>query len=458
MKKILITFTIVLTLVTSAAVQADTAYTYEDAANEVYHALRALDTFYFGDIDYKELADAAIESIFEKLDRYTNYLTSEEFYVNFGEGQTRKTGIGVLMRTNLDEKAVVQEVFADSPAERADIRPGDIIIRVDGEDVTGQSLEAIAALITGDEGTTVSVVVLRDNREAAFDVIRGTFWVPLVRRVPVSSLISGADDNKTAYVELTSFFTNPENPAQDTGVQFGKILEDIKNEGINNLILDLRNNQGGHMQAFADISQMLVKEGIICTLIDDRNNTVVYRSTNAEPDFNLAVLVNGGTASAAEILAAAIKESGSGKLVGDTTYGKWVGQIIVPAYDDEHFLKISASEFLTRDGNRLNGIGVTPDILIPDPPVIRFSVTDEQDEDEIRQLASALYYLGYIANPDKDSLDTELQNALTLFQKDAGLPESGTLTLETARSINRFVAEKYLAFDEAINAAYKLFD
>lgn len=455
-KRIVAAVIVISTVLTPASVSAK--YTYEDAADEFRETLELIDSVYLDkdSLDYKKLVDEAILSVFDQLDPYSEYMSKQEYEGFMSYGDTNKAGIGVGIVRNGAGFAEITKVYKGSPAEKAGILEGDMIIMVGEFGVRNRTMPEVRGLIIGETGTAVSLVISRNGENMTISAQRGTFIAPLAERMDISGLIPGASDKKAAYVVISAFSSNEAKPQNDTAVQFAKIYDELKKEKIENLIIDLRDNSGGDVSACIDIAQQLVKIGKLFTFRYNDGSSDTFRSRKAGVDFKVCVLVNENTASASEILASAIKESGSGIVVGTDTFGKGVGQMPIPAADGKHMIKITVAEILSRNGNKINGVGVKPDIYIEPAPYI---LTDKEinggsSVEEIDALKKALEYLGYAAGADVRTYDG-LKGAVAEFQRYIGAEPDGVCDKLLVDRLNDFISDKFRKKDYALEKAYE---
>lgn len=300
-----------------------------------------------------ELARGAIKGMVQVLKRsgdpYALYYSPEAFG-SFEELSTgRFSGIGVW----LDYKNGRLEVFSvlpDSPARKAGMKPGDMVIAVDGKPVQRLSTDEAVARIKGHEGTEVTVDVDRDGRELAFTMTRESIEFPNLR--------SRLTHDGLGYVRLISF-------ARGAGVQLHDEVDKLLERGAEGIVLDMRNNGGGLFSEAVDVASVFIEDGLITTYRAPSEEDVDYEAKgDAFEEVPVVVLVNGRTASASEIVAGALQDNDRAILVGSTTFGKGSVQEVIPL-PGAAALKLTTAAYLTPDGDDINGSGIEPDVSVP---------------------------------------------------------------------------------------------
>lgn len=283
-------------------------------------------------------------------DPYSVYL-DERTYEDLTERmQGTYGGVGLLITMDQDGNLIVVSPFRGTPAHEAGIASGDKILKINGEDTSKIDLEAAAALMQGDPGTEVSVTTYRPGRgELDLVLKREMITIPSVD----GTVIPGAED--IAYVAVSMFNDN-------TGEELVKFVEGLKQQGFKAMVLDLRNNPGGSLHAAIEVADYFIAEGPIVHIASKRN-THTYNATDAAIGMPLAVLVNSGSASASEIVAGAIQDTGVGVLVGEKTFGKGLVQSVLPLGDGAA-LKLTTAKYLTPDSRDINDTGIEPDYTI----------------------------------------------------------------------------------------------
>lgn len=316
--------------------------------NEVYDKLKST---YNGEIDTKELVEGAKKGMVEAIgDAYTLYMDADEskdFY-NSLHGNVG-SGIGVEMGLR-DGYVRVLRTLPDNPAKKAGILAGDIIYKVNGEEVWSQSSDEIARKVRGESGSEVTITVVRDGKEIDYTMVRETIN-------NVSAYVEY--DDKTAIVTVTRF-------DNDTGTEIQKMADKFAEKGINKVILDLRGNGGGYVNAAQDLlSLWLDNQKILTQKSLHYGNTTTSTSSGKAilKDMKTIVLVNGSTASASEIVAGALQDYGKATIVGEKTYGKGVVQNIFDLSGGAT-LKVTTASWYTPNDRSIGGEGITPDIEV----------------------------------------------------------------------------------------------
>ncbi|MBQ8985210.1 S41 family peptidase [Candidatus Saccharibacteria bacterium] len=317
--------------------------------DEVYNKLSGS---YNGEIDKNVLIEGAKSGMVDALgDIYTVYMDKEEStsYVNTALHGNVGAGIGVEFGLR-DGYMRVLRVLPDNPAIRAGVMIGDIIYKVNGEVVTASSTTELASVLRGDAGTEVTVTMIRDGEEKDFKMRREE-----INNVSVYDKYEG----DTAIITVTRF-------DNDTGTEVQKIANGFSKKGINKVILDLRGNGGGYVSAAQDLLSLWLDNQVMLTQESTHFGEEKMTTSSGKAilkDMETVVLVNGSTASASEITAAALKEYGKAKIVGTTTYGKGVVQKM---YDLSNggMLKVTIAEWLTPKNNSINKTGVEPDVVV----------------------------------------------------------------------------------------------
>ena len=356
----LLTAGIIFALLLSGA----TRYTVVDSKSKSSTALLStlLDDiekyYYFSDEgpSTEKLADAAAHSIVDAVgDPYAAYYSEEEYESFRSSISGNYKGIGVLVTMDKEKGLFVERVYEDTPAERAGLLAGDYISEVDGQNVIGMELTPAADLISGEDGSTVHLVVLRGEETLNIDAVRGDVYI---RRVYTEQL-----ENGIGYLRIESFTGN-------AATEFDAALDGLLESGITSLIIDVRGNPGGTLDTVVSIADRILPECVITTLEGKLVTPPEVHRSDAEHciDLPLIVLTNGESASASEIFASAVQENGAGRILGTNTLGKGIVQTSWEVLPGQGYIKLTTDVYLTPNGNMIHGIGVAPDIEIAQDP------------------------------------------------------------------------------------------
>ena len=315
-----------------------------------------IDTYYYKtDVDKEEEAVGMYKGLMDSLgDPYSVYYTEEELNDLMTDTAGIYYGIGAYVSLDEDMNLPrISGVMPGTPAERAELMTDDIIYEVDKESTQGLKLDEVVSLIKGPEGTTVHLTLLRGSKmeEIEVDVERSAVEVPTV-----NTKLLGENEN-IGYLQITEF-------DDITPDQFTEGMAELRESNIEGLIIDLRSNPGGSLQAVCDIARQILPKGIIVYTVDRNGEREDYTCDGAhEIDIPVVVLVNQYSASASEILSGAIKDYKLGKLVGMTTFGKGIVQRVFDLKDGTA-VKLTVSNYYTPNGNNIHGIGIEPDVEV----------------------------------------------------------------------------------------------
>lgn len=320
-----------------------------DAISDTLKNFRTvIDQLYIGDIDEQKIMDETIRGYVNGLDdEYSEYMTADEWKEYQAAALGNYVGIGIYMSVDKNGNVVVVEPIKETPAEKAGLKSGDIIVYVNDESMIGVDSDIVSSKIKGEEGTKVKITVLRDTEYIDFEIER--------KAIKVYHVETEMLENNIGYISMLAF---------DEGCadEFRTAYLNLKAKGAKKIILDLRNNTGGLVVECLEIADMILPKGAIELItVDAQDNKEISESKN-DPivEGEMVVLINEYSASASEILVAALKENGRAKVVGKTSYGKGVIQSVLEL-NDGSVLKLTVSEYFTPKENKINKIGITPD-------------------------------------------------------------------------------------------------
>lgn len=304
---------------------------------------------YYGELDKDSLIDGAVEGMISSVgDSFTSYSDTDSA-ISFNETiNGTYEGVGLSIATLNDGTITVIEVFDDSPAYKAGIKVGDIILKVDGESYEGKSGSDISNYVKNSGKDKVILTIKRDDKEEDITVNLSKVDIPYV-----SGEILEKDGKKIGYIDISLFSSN-------SYKQFKNKLDKLEKDNIDGLIIDVRDNSGGYLTSVTDICNLFLEKGKIIYQLEDSKGKVLKKDTTKEKrSYDIVVLINGASASASEILASTIKESYGGEVVGTNSFGKGTVQQTKKLLDGS-MIKYTTQKWLTPDGNFINEVGVTP--------------------------------------------------------------------------------------------------
>ena len=323
----------------------------DDEAEDKIETLQSIiEKYYLNEYSREDMQNGLYKGLLESLgDPYSVYYTEEEYSEMTEDSEGVFEGIGAYLSQDPDTMVVtVTRPIPDSPAEKAGILAGDIIVEVDEENVEGDDLNITVAKIRGKAGSKVKIGVKREGRDGIirFDIVRAS-----VESMTVDSKML---DNSIGYIQISEFDDITYN-------QFLKAFNELKREEMTGLIIDLRDNPGGSVKTCVEIADELLPEGLI-VYTEEKDGTRDEYTSSGENYYDgpLVVLVNGNSASAAEILTGAIKDYGTGTILSTTTFGKGIVQRILPLGDGTG-VKVTIASYFTPNGTDLHGVGIEPD-------------------------------------------------------------------------------------------------
>ena len=338
-----------------------------------FTTMRLIETRYVDGTDESKLLNGAISGMVQSLgDPHSIYMDKDMYTKLMQHTEGAFGGIGVTMGFK-DNKVTIVSVLEGTPGEAAGLLAGDEIMAVDGTAVAELQPEEVVLHIRGDVGTQVALTVHREGQEDTdYQLTRATIRVPSVKGVPIEGTEMG-------YIRIASF-------AENTGKEFREELQKLKDDGAKGIIIDLRQNPGGLITSCVEVAREIVPKGPIVSVVEKSGHKEEYDSELEKNVLPIVALMDGGSASASEILAGALQDTGAGKVVGVQSYGKGSVQIVVPLMNDDG-LKLTVAKYYTPSGRSIDGTGITPDVeaaLVPDSGV------DSQLEKAKEVLQSAL--------------------------------------------------------------------
>lgn len=338
-----------------------------------------IDQYYYKDITDEEKMEGIYKGLMSSTnDKYTDYYSPKEFKDLMVTMEGDYGGIGATLSQDKATKEVsVVEVYEGSPAARAGLERGDIVISVDGHLGTDESLDDFVQRIRGEEGTSIEMVYKRGDQEKTIEITREEVIVPSVSHRML--------DDKIGYIRISSFVNGTQKDFEDA-------LADLQSQGMQGVVFDMRDNGGGMVDSVVAILDDILPAGTVVYTMDKSGKREDYTSDDAKKiDIPVTVLVNENTASAAEIFTGAIRDFNYGTIIGTNTFGKGIVQSTVPLSDGSA-VKITVATYYTPSGECIHEKGIKPDIEL------EFSYADENpteyDELKDNQVQKAMEVLG----------------------------------------------------------------
>lgn len=354
-----------------------------DSEKKIKELLGQMELYYYEDIDTEELTNGLYKGLFEGLgDPYSVYYTKEEYDSMMASTSGTYCGIGAVLSQDMKTMQVtVLHVYKDTPADKAGLKDGDTILKVDDIEATSMELSELVTNIRGDKGTKVHLEVYREGEKdkLEYDIERDKVEVPTVEYEML--------ENNVGYIQITEF-------AEPTETQFTEAVNALQAQGMQAMIVDLRDNPGGYLSAVTEIMDDILPEGITVYTEDKYGKRQNYTSDDEHRiEIPMAVLINENSASAAEIFAGAIKDYDYGTLIGTKSFGKGIVQT-VKQLKDGSAIKLTTAKYYTPNGNYIHEVGIEPDVEL------EYEYTGDTNEDY-----------------DK-SQDNQIQKALEILESD----------------------------------------
>lgn len=323
----------------------------EEVQAKINELLGYINLYFYDEVDKEKLKEGIYSGLLEGVDDvYTDYYTAQE-YADLQISATQNYyGIGAALSQDKDSMQVtITHVYKDSPAEAAGLKDGDIVVKVGDIESTSMELSDLVTHIRGEEGTSVHLQIYREGETdyLEFDVTRANIDLPTVEYKLLN--------NNIGYIYILDF-------GAPTVEQFEAAVADLETQGMEAMIIDVRDNPGGMITAVTGVLDDILPEGLMVYIQDKHGQRQDFTSDNEKQmDYPLAVLMNGNSASASEILAGAIRDHEYGTLIGTKTYGKGVVQSIFPLEDGDA-IKLTTAKYFTPNGENIHGTGIEPDI------------------------------------------------------------------------------------------------
>ncbi|GEN47182.1 peptidase S41 [Alkalibacillus haloalkaliphilus] len=406
---------------------------------KIQQVISTLDEYYIHEVDVDSLYEGAIEGVVSSLDDpFSEYMDAEMTEQFQQQLESSFEGIGAEV-TQREGHITIISPLADSPAEESGIRPNDRILAVDEESVEDYTVNEAVQLIRGEKGTDVVLTIDRPGEDEPFDISITRDTIPLVT---VRPHVEETNGQTVGVLEIRSF-------GEGTAEEFAEELAYLEDEvGIDGLVLDVRGNPGGLFDAVENVLTHFM-DGEETYVYTDRHDMEPEPSTldgQGVKDYPISVLINEGSASASEILAAALNEVNGYEVVGETTFGKGTVQQTMPL--DGGMLKMTVFDWLTPDGNRIEGEGVDPTIEQRQPEYFYSTLIQSEEpleydmnNSEVRKLQLMLEGLGYEIDRTDGYFDDNTVEVVEQFQSDEGLEVTGVVDEPTEERIEELILD-----------------
>lgn len=402
----------------------------------LYEAFDELKDNYYVDVDEEAVISGAINGMFDALDDpYTDYMNTDEAD-HFNESLSSSfQGIGAEIQERNGHIVVVSPI-KNSPAEKAGIMPQDMILAVDGKSIQGMTASEAVLLIRGEKGTSVTLTVQRGDAEPIeMTIVRDD--------IPIETVYGEMGDDKIAHIQITSF-------SEETYDELLAILTELDGQGMKGIILDVRQNPGGFLDAAIEISNLFLEDGKPILQVQGRDEKPQVFTAEGGKKFKqpVTILIDEGSASASEILAAALLESGNAEVIGVSSFGKGTVQT-VSYLEDGANLKFTTGKWLTPKGNWINEKGVTPTIKVEYPSYASLTYVNPETEltmgmnDKMIESAEGmLEAIGYDPGKVDGVFDNNTAEAVKAFQKAENIEQTGVIAGDTTYALMDALREK----------------
>ena len=331
----------------------------DERYNKLYQLENMIEKNYYKPVDKKKLYTSMYKGLFKGLnDPYSEYMTKEEYDNMLKESADNYVGTGTVLEKNSNNQIVITEVFDGGPAKAAGIKKGDIILKVDGKIYSGDKVTEASKAMRGKEGTSVKLLIKQETtgETKKFNLVRRVIESTSV----YSKIIYGKNEEKIGYIRIAAFH---ERVARDFRIKSAL----LKKQGVQGYIIDLRYNGGGYVKEAMEVADELMGKGIICYAEDNIGKREEYKSDANRLDKPYVLLINKYSASASEMIAAGVKDTKSGKIIGSKSFGKGIIQSTLRLPDGDG-IKLTIMEYFSPKGKSIHSKGVEPDIKVEAKP------------------------------------------------------------------------------------------
>lgn len=415
--------------------------------SKLYEAYDKIQSTYYEDVNQETLVNGAINGMIDSLeDPYSDYMTKKEASQFHEDVSSSFQGIGAEIQEK-DGYIMIVSPIKGSPAEKAGLKPNDMILSVDGKSIQGMSASEAVLLIRGEKGSKVALEVQKAGTEKPqkMTIVRDD--------IPIETVYAEMDKNKIAHIQVTSF-------SEHTAEEFQKAIADMQKKGMKGMVLDLRQNPGGLLDQAITMADMFVPEGKNIVQVESGGEKEAFKAEGGEKlSLPMTVLIDSGSASASEILAAALNESADIPLVGEKSFGKGTVQS-AEDFTDKSNLKLTTAKWLTPNGTWIHKKGITPDAAVALPEYANLTYINPESKlklemlsEEVKTAEKMLSALGYDPGKADGYFDETTEEAVKEFQKAAKLEETGVLTGASTTKLMENLRLKLEQNDTQLNRA-----
>ncbi len=408
-----------------------------------------IESQYIEEVDQEEMIEGALDGMLETLDDpQTGYMSPQEYQDLLVQTEGSYGGIGIEVFQDEDYVTIVAPI-SGTPGEEKGLRSGDRIVTVEGDDVVGKDIDEVVEVMRGEPGTSVEIEIERPglDEKLDFEITR--------ENIELDSVEYEMLDNNISHVELTNF-------DQTTGEEFRDALSDLKDEDMEGMILDLRDNPGGLLDAAIEVAEEIVPAGPIVH-VEGRDGTLdTYESEGDGADYPMVVLVNENSASASEILAGALQDTDTAIVAGSETFGKASVQNVEPL-NAGGGLRYTMAKYQTPEGRDIHEVGLTPDVELDAPAVLQLArepisadLGPGDDGEEVETLQQILQEFGFYEQDITGDFDDNTGDALEEFQEEREISVTGEMDDMVIREFHEMIEEYQEEDDEELDRALEL--